>query len=249
MSALPKFLKQEGNALVYNSTGELVYYIPDAYFTDVKNPTAMIMGQYVYAIGVFDWGLIDDKGKLLKSHIFKYPTMIQCKPYRIEKVKSFSLRNTKPMDYQVLHFRKGDEAISDINIPNTVDNVENLFGAMVITGGRQPHTIPYDKLHEYPEQSMELNGLSFKINMQFFGIMFSELERDPNDISKPFRHTAMNDMTNYQQVAIDVVPKYTSPYVALTSKNFDESLMASIMLSGEDEDKIKNSPLEKVVTG
>ena len=85
------------------------------------------------------------------------------------------------------------------------------------------------------------------MSMQFFGILVSELERDPNDLSKPFRYTSMTDMTKYKQVSIDTVPKYTSPYVALTSKNFDESLMASVMLSDEDEDKIKDSPLEKVV--
>lgn len=244
---IPSFLKQVDNALIYNGTGELVYYIPEAYFTDVKNPTAKVVGQYVYAIGVFDWGLIDEHGKEVKSHIFKFPTMIQCKPYNVEKVKRLSIRGTKPEDYRILHFRKGDEVVSDINIPNTVDNVENLFGMMVINGGRQPHTIPYDKLHEYFEQSMELNNLSFGMNMQFFGILVSELERDPNDLSKPFRYTSMTDMTKYKQVSIDTVPKYTSPYVALTSKNFDESLMASVILSDEDEDKIKDSPLEKVV--
>ena len=249
MADLPKFLTLKDNTLLYNGTGELVYYIPSSYFTDTKNPAAKIVGQYVYSIGVFDWGLIAENGKEIKSHLFKYPTMIQCKPNRIEKVKKLSIRNTKPMDYHILHFKKDDEAISDINTVQSVENVENLFGLMVITGDRQPHTIPYDLWHEYFEQSMNINGTSFKINMQFFGIMVSELARDPHDLSKPFRYTPMNNMTDYQQVAIDVVPKYVSPYVALTSKNFDESLMASVMLSGEDDEKIKDSPIEKVVTG
>ena len=247
MANIPKFLKQSGIALLYNGTSELVYYVPDDYFTDVKNPNASIVGQYVYVLGVFDWGIVDEHGKLQKSHIFKYPTMIQCKPYTIEKIKGLSLRNTKPKDYQVLHFKNGDEAISNINLPNSIDNVESLFSMMVINGGKQPNTIPYDKLHEYFEQSMKINGYSFGINMQFFGILISELERDPNDLSKPFRYTPMSDMTKYQQISIKTVPKYTSPFIALTSENFDESLMASVMLSTEDEDKIKDSPLEKVV--
>ena len=54
-------------------------------------------------------------------------------------------------------------------------------------------------------------------------------------------------MRDYQQISVKMIPKYTSPYVALTSENWDESLMASILLSDQPEEAIKYSPIEKVV--
>ena len=81
--------------------------------------------------------------------------------------------------------------------------------------------------------------------MQMFGIMVSKLCRDPNDISKPFRYTSMDNMNKYQMISIDMISKFTSPYTAITSNNFDEGLMASMLIDPKD---IKSSPLEKVVS-
>ena len=33
---IPAFLKQDGDKLLYNQDGELLYYIPDSYFSDTK---------------------------------------------------------------------------------------------------------------------------------------------------------------------------------------------------------------------
>jgi len=80
--------------------------------------------------------------------------------------------------------------------------------------------------------------------MQLFGIMQSELCRDPKDLSRPFRLTDMKDMNAYKHVSIKEIPNYISPYVSITSENFDESLMASILIDDKD---IKSTPLEKII--
>ena len=245
---LPPFLSQKGNALVYNDDGEFLFYFPEVYFSGVKqNPTAQINGYYVVAMGVCDWALVDDKGKVSEAKPFRFPTIFSCKPYTIEKVKNLSLNGTKPMDYRICHFKKDDEVISDINVPQIIDNVETLFRLFVINGGRIPHTVPYDKMHEYFPINMRLNGNDYGIHMQLFGIMVAGLCRDPKDLSRPFRYTDMKDMRDYQQISVKMIPKYTSPYVALTSENWDESLMASILLSDQPEEAIRYSPIEKVV--
>ena len=49
-------------------------------------------------------------------------------------------------------------------------------------------------------------------------------------------------------IDIRMVPKFISPYTAITSENWDEGVRASIMLSEKPDKDIPFSPLEKVVT-
>src|SRR5574344_303928 len=85
---------------------------------------------------------------------------------------------------------------------------------------------------------------SYGLNMQMFGIMISELCRDANSIETPYRLTDMKK--GYQQISVKNVPKTISPFVAITRENFDESLMASIILSDKPDEEIKSSPLERL---
>ena len=246
---LPAFLKKVNEKLLYDGNNELVYYIPNAYFQNTKSTVARVEGAYVHSIGVFDWALVNANGSIKDFHIFRFPTMITCKPHSIEVVKDFSINGTTPTTYRVLHFKNGDEAISDINIPEDVENVEALFRMMILVDKKMPPTIPYDKLHEYFPENIGLNGLSYGLNMQMFGIMVSELCRDSSDISKPARLSKKIDknMTDYRQISIKQTPKFVSPYTALTSENWDESLMSAIQMSAEGNET--KTPLERVVTG
>lgn len=240
---IPKFLKREGDALVFNQEGELVYYVPEEFF---DTNIAEIAGSYVSLIGVCDYAIISANGTMGEVKPFRFPTVFLCKPRSIDKVKNLKLgRSKEEKDYRALHFLKGDEVVSQVRVPQIIDNVEDFFRLMVITG-RIPTTIRYDKGHEYFQENIELNGSSYGLSLQLFGLMWSELCRDPNDISRPFCLTPMKDMNGYKPVSIKATPNYTSPYVALASEQLDESIRAAITM---DEDKIKYSPLEKVVTG
>ena len=64
--------------------------------------------------------------------------------------------------------------------------------------------------------------------------------------SKPFNKTDMKNMYNYKLINITMVPKYISPYTAITSENWDESLRAAILM--KDKENAPESPLEKIVT-
>ena len=57
--------------------------------------------------------------------------------------------------------------------------------------------------------------------------------------------TDMKDMHGYKPISIKATPNYISPYVAMTSENWDESLRSAILIDDKD---IKYSPLEKIVT-
>lgn len=243
------FLTEKNNALLFNQEGELHIYIPESYFTDVKkNPPASIIGQYITFLGIANWALVSTTGKVGEIHDFIYPTMVTCKPDRIEKVKNVSLKGTKAIDYRVLHFKKGDEVISNVNIPEDADIAELVLKNLTIVSGKLPPTLSYDKALTLAPDAMELNGNSYGTNMQFFGIMISEVFRDPHDISKPFRYSNTTDMTNYQHVGVKTVANFVSPYVSLASENIDESIIASVLLSDKPDSELGHSPLERVLT-
>ena len=59
--------------------------------------------------------------------------------------------------------------------------------------------------------------------------------------------TDMKDMNKYKPINIKMVPKYISPYTAITSENWDESVRAAVLMKGNSENT-PESPLEKVLT-
>lgn len=247
---LPSFLSLKGRSLVFNrDNATFVFYVPANYFNNTsKIPIAEYRGQYVSFIGVCNYAIIDSQGRRGELKPFIFPTMFLCKPGEIDETsgKNLSLDNTEPSDYILLKFQKGDEIVSDIRVPQDIGNVEMFFKMMIMTA-KVPTTIPYDKLWELFYESGNLNGLNYGLNIQLICLIVSRICRDPNDISKLFCNTDMKDMKKYTELSIKNVPKYISPYQAITSENFDEALRAAVLLKDE-VDSTPISPLEKIVT-
>lgn len=244
---VPKFLKLEGESLLFNEDNkEFIFYVPENFFDATsKRAVAEIKGDYVSMIGICDWAIIDSKGQRSELKPFCFPTMFLCKPYDIEKVKGLKLDSDRePKDYRLLHFKKGDEVVSQVRVPQIIDNVE-LFYKLAIITARIPSTIPYDKLWSIFLENMSLNGSSYGLNAQLFGIVIAGICRDPKDITRPFRMTNMNDMHNYKPVPVTLIPNYISPYTSIISQGWDESLASAILM--KDKEDLPYSPLEKIV--
>jgi hypothetical protein len=247
---VPNFLKLENDSLIYNEDNkEFQFFVDEVFFNDnTKEPIARIEGEYVSMLGICNWCIVDSNGKRSEFKPFCFPTVILCKPNSIEKVKEFKInKDSDSSDYRILHFKKGDEVISQTRVPELIENAE-LFYKLYILTGKLPNTIDYDKLWELFIENLELTGNSYGMMAQLFGIITAELSRDPKDIRRPFRLTNMNSMNNYKSINVKMLPNYISPYTALISENFDESVMSAIMLSDKDDKDIPQSPLEKVIT-
>lgn len=248
----PSFLSLDGESLVYNKDdgSELLYYIPEVFFDDsTKNPIARIDGEYVSCLGLFNWNIISSSSSLGKFRLFNYPTMILCKPSDIDKVKGLALGdNIEPDNYRVLRFRYGDEAISQIYVPQLADNVD-LFFKLAVISSKIPKTIPYDEGWKIFLENAALNGINYKLSAQLFGILWSELCRDPDDISNPFRLSKYiyKDMYAFKPISIKMSPKFVSPYTAIISEGFDEGIMAANIMSDKPDSELLDSPLEKII--
>lgn len=245
---LPKFLSLEGDSLIFNQdNATFVYYIPEEYFNnDSKVSIAEEYGQYISFIGICDWAIIDGNGKVSTLKAFCFPTMVMCKPDRVEKVKNYRLADGEPADYRLLKFNKGDEVISQIRVPQLIDNVEIFFKMFVITS-KFPTTIAYDEIWQVFVENAALNGFSYGLSNQLFGVLIGGLCRAPEDTKKPFRFTNMDNMNKYKLISIKMLPKYISPYTALISEGWDQDIQAAILMKDTPEDELANSPLEKIV--
>lgn len=247
---VPNFLKLDGDRLLYNidDGSEFAFYIPENFFDDsTKTPIASVEGEYVSSIGLFSWAIINKNGVRGKTKLFNFPTMILTRPYSIDKVKGIQLEDSfEPADYRVLRYKFGDEVISQTVVPQLLTNVELLIKLAVITS-KIPRSVPYDEGWKIFLESARLNGFSYKLSAQLFGLLWAELCRDPKDITKAYRFTECKDMHGYKPVGIKLLPNYISPYTAIVSEGFDTGIMAANLLSDKDDKDMLKSPLEKII--
>jgi len=245
--------KWDGESLLYNrdDESELLIYVPEVFFDDsTKNPIARIDGEFVSCLGLLTWNIISKAGTLGKFRVFNFPTMILFKPYEISKVKNVSLGdNVEPDDYRIMRFRYGDQVIVQKHLPQLIDNVE-IFYKLAVISNKIPSNISYKEGWNIFLENGFLNGINYKLSAQLFGILWSELCRDPDNISNPYRLSKkidLGDDLSYKPISIKLTPKYISPYTAIISEGFDEGIMAADILSTKPDKDLLKSPLEKIV--
>lgn len=243
MAGLPPFLKRQNDyQIIFCGKGELVFYVPEKYFETDK---AVVMGEDVELLGIFDYALFDDNGKpTSKLKPFKLPSALITRPYAIDKIKDVKLtENTDKGDYRLLKYKNGDKVIVSTKIAQDITNVEVFYNMFI--GGMLPNTIPYQDIWKYVLENGYINGLDTGITTQLLGVAYSELCRDPKDPYTPFRLTDMKDPTAYRFMKIQKVPKYISPYASITSENWGEAIVHGI--TDTQEKRIKSTPMEKIM--
>lgn len=238
---VPKFLRRDGDALKFNETGKtFIFYVPEKYFT---TKDALIVGEYVNLLGILNYEIIDDKtGKsVIGMKLFNFPTVFLCRPSTIEKQKALQLnKNSEPMDYRVLKFKKDDEVVTSVKVPEDISNVESFYNLLM--RGNLPNTIPYNELQNIVNENMKLNGYSYGITLQLIGVLISELYRSSRNVDIPYRLSGSKDQLDYTAIDIRQIPKHISPFISLTSENWDEAVIGAVMTKNT-----KDSPMEKLL--
>lgn len=234
---VPPFIKRDEDSLIFNGDGELIFYIPEVYF---ERNLAVEEGDKINLIGIFNY-TIQNKGKDIGLKTFNYPSLFTTKPYTIEKLKNVKLlKSSKESDYRMLKYKKGDIVVLSVFTEQEITNADVLL-SMAMTG-KLPTTIDYRIIKDLFLDNIKINGESYSINNQLFGIFQAESCRSNKNIKELFRHTDMSDMTDYQYIATKMIPKYISAYTSFTSENIDEGIVHSIIAKGH-----KQTPLEKII--
>lgn len=238
---VPKFLRKDGDILRFNETGKtFIFYVPEKYFT---TKDAIVIGEYVNVLGILNYEIVDDKtGKSITGlRLFNYPTVFICRPNNIEKQKALQInKSAGPADYRLLRFKKDAEVVSSVKSPEDIVNVESFYNLLM--RGNLPNTIPYNQLQNIVYDNMKLNGYSYGITLQMVGLLISEIYRSSTNIDIPFRLSDSKDQLDYKAIDIRQIPKHTSPFVSLTSENWDEAVVGAVMTKNR-----KDSPMEKLL--
>ena len=236
----PKYLKKDGDAITFDGKGKLKIFIPQKQF-DLN--VATFSGKICNFFGVVPYCVEDEHGKKSKLYKINCPTQLQCIPSSIETIRDVKLtKYSKNQDYKVLIFEKGAKVILSTAVPKNVANAEKLINLFIITGNI-PDTIPYDQIQDYIEANMKLNGESYNVPLQLWGIIVSECCRSRKDSAIPFRLSGTNDMYDYKSISVKNVSKMVSAFSAFQSENFDDSVIHAMT-----NKKAVDSPLEKVLT-
>lgn len=236
---VPKFLKRDGDSLLFNGEGEFVFYVPEIYF---DRQDAQIQGEYINLLGILDYTIYNKDGSnTVGLKRFNFPTVFLCKPCRTSKVKNLKLKaSVEPQDYRLLIFEKGDAVVVSVRVPKNIANVEDFY--RIFLTGKLPTTIPYNTLQNYFINSIGLNGSSYGMTLQMFGIIIGEMCKDPTNPAKAFRHTKFKDQMEYRAISIKDLPKYISPNSSICSENWDLGVVGAIMNPTD-----MNSPMEKLL--
>ena len=88
-------------------------------------------------------------------------------------------------------------------------------------------------------ENIELAGESYGLTNQILGIVVSEMARDPNNLEKAFRNS---NAKHYTAINIKDIPKFISPYSAITSENWDDAIVSAI-----ENKNTRDIPMEKIL--
>ncbi len=236
---IPSWLKKDGDSVLYNGDGYFAFFIPESFFDGKNSAKAIIQGELVNVFGILDYQLFTADGKPDGPvRCFKFPTIFLTKPTSIEKLRNAKLASwAKSMDYRVLKYEKGAQIIVSTKVPQDLQNVEFFYN--IFTYGKLPVTIPYEDGYTYLLENIELAGESYGISAQLLGVVWSEMCRDHNDLEKAYRNSKCE---HYTTINIRDIPKFISPYSAITSENWDEAVVNAIENKNE-----KDIPMEKIL--
>lgn len=237
--AIPSWLKRDGESILYNGDGYFAFFVPESYFLGKNSAKAIIMGEIVNLFGVLDYQLFNENGKANGPvRCFKFPSVFLTKPSSIEKIKNIKLADWSDADdYRVLKYKKGAPIVLSTKVPQDLQNVEFFYSLFL--GGNLPTTIPYEELYTYLIENIALAGESYGITNQLLGVVVSEMARDPNNLEKAFRNS---NAKHYKAINIKDIPKFISPYSAITSENWDEAVVNAI-----ENKSTKDIPMEKIL--
>lgn len=239
--AIPSWLKRDGESIIYNGDGYFAFFVPENYFTGKNNAKAIIMGELVNLFGILDYQLFNNNDKPNGPvRCFKFPSIFLTKPSSIEKAKNIKLVDwADPSDYRVLKYQKGAPIIVSTKVPQDLQNVEFFYNLFLGLSGNLPVTIPYEELYTYITENIRLAGEDYGITNQLFGVVVSEIARDPNNLEKAFRNS---NAKHYKPINIKDIPKFISAYSAITSENWDEAVVNAI-----ENKSTKDIPMEKIL--
>ncbi len=145
-----------------------------------RHKGCLLIEDKVTTLGIFE--IVID-GKI--TELFYLPGIITIEYSDMEKVVL-----DDGLEYLELTLNKGDRFMCNTEVIKQ-DGLGYVLFKEFIDLGRYPRGINYSNVHKLFDSLKELAGVDFHVDNSVFEVIFAHLHRDPSDISKLYRHTAM----------------------------------------------------------
>jgi hypothetical protein len=223
-------------------------HIPEDY---ISHNIAELIGNEIDTFGLFNiyvWDDYDIEHTKPRTFFFKFPSRIRTAPSVID-----TRRGKDGEKIRVLKYEEGDILIKSVAIQENSDVARQMLDIMF--NAYLPDTIPYNNIYSFWTRVNIFNGVKPAANEAILKIIISEICRDPDDLSRPFRHYlrdkflhggVIGDMSKRKMLNIRNIPKYNSTFASVTSGNAKQGITSSIarIRSGKID---KDSPIEKAI--
>ena len=218
-------------------------YLPKYYFD--KN-VAKFIGNKINTLGLFEFRVIDEKGKVEK-HTFKLPmnVIFEFDDYRSENIAR-SEDEVEP-NY-IFTLQNGMMFLDSVKKEQSGANSKNFIFSL--HSNKLPSTLPYSDIIKLYFDNLILNKVNIGNPGCILEMTVAELCRSKDDVSVPFRKIigenfkGTNDI-DYKMTNVKNLPPINSTFAALSFENMDDSILSSIRKSINGEKEIV-SPIEKI---
>lgn len=219
------------------------FYIPNYYF-DSKLAETLSRGIKVF--GLFNIGIFDASLKLKKISILNIPTRIEIETHDTE-IRDVDMGNGDVESCTVVKYYNGQKIMNASVIEDSSNAEEYLY---LITKGKVPDNIPYDKTLDVWRKNQELNSVNFGVPSMVLEMILAVAYRDKDNLEKKFATRAGSDlnigMLDYKMANIRQICQYASTFTAMTFEDVNSMITTSVNRSRENREEME-SPVEQVI--
>lgn len=230
-------------------------YIPAVLFKENEETSSTVATRYGEAfkvMGIMNMRFFDSEDAPRESapvRTFSYPNMIMTFPSDslVTRLQLNDAPGAKPEPYWVLQYHLGDVMMNAEEMQSE-GNCTKLLN--MITMGKIPNTIPYDVFVSVWEANFDINGFNPQVPSVVPQMIWAEMCRDPNDMTKPFRYIFGKggaDPTHYVETNMNNVASATSVFSALSFERIKPKLATSMNMTRNGAEQ-RRSPIEEVLS-
>jgi hypothetical protein len=235
------FFTEKNDSLIF-SGNYMEVYIPEYY---IENNMARYLGNTIETFAIFNFKVFKDENKKddSKLHTFSFPSPIILKP---SSILTGQIGPEKDNDekFLILKFFKGDIFINNLFMTKQSKNTEMFLN--LLTNGKLPSTIPYEKILNLLVENLSINSVNLNVPSTILELIISEIYRDASDLSQPFRFKSNLAKSKYKTINLKNISNYNSTFTALTFEDIDYALVSSINKTRYNL-KETISPVEKTI--
>lgn len=240
------FLKLVGETL-YINTPMLRIYLPKDYFGD--GGISEMYEDKVQTIGMFYFSThssidapLDDTKNM---YFLKLPLTFTIQFDKIEDAK-ITIRGVED-SFRVISCYNDNVFIENINF---VQNGGNVMKFLNLLNTAKLSRVKYSDLFELFMSTMFLNNVDLQVPSTILEGIITELCRQPNNISEPFRQMAGRDPNvdefSYRAISSKLLAHVASTFASIDYEDFNKALtVSSERTRSQKKDRV--SPVEKVI--